>query len=89
MPTVIQISASSSAYAILLDSQIVIHIILNPVFHECTKHIEVNCHYIRDEILNDNIATMHLVDILDKVLGKQQFDFLLGRLNIQDPHAPI
>ena len=43
---------TSSTTPLYYDNQIVIYIAHNDIFYEWTKHIEINCHFIRYHLVH-------------------------------------
>ena len=79
---------------LICDNQATLHINSNPGFHERTKHIEIDCHFIREKIISGDIeiefvnSNNQLANIFTKPLREPRIDYICNKLGTYDLYGP-
>jgi hypothetical protein len=79
---------------LLCDSDSACHIAHNTIFHERTKHLDINCHVVRERLdkglfkLLPINSSHQLADIFTKPLEPTPFHNLLSKLGVSDIYSP-
>ena len=78
----------SSSPILWCDNLGATYLAANPVFHQRSKHIEIDIHFVRDMVLSQSLRICYvptvsqIADILTKGLSASRFKHLRSKLHI-------
>lgn len=84
----------SQPATVYCDSKSVIYLAHNPAFHERSKHIELDCHVVREKINSRLIhllpisSAAQLTDVFTKPLHYPAFSSFMHKLGLCNLHSP-
>lgn len=76
------------------DNKVAINICHNPVHHGLTKHVEVDRHFIKEEIKDETICMTYVTtieqvaDLLTKSVMRLVFEKLIDKTGLTSVYSP-
>ena len=85
----------TKATLVYYDNVSAIYLFGNPVHHQCTKHIEMDIHFVREKVKQGEVCVLHVLfrypiaNIFTKGLPKILFDDFHASISVRKPSDSI